>query len=300
MSKISATGKYTLLTSGGHEQTDPAEFKVSLERELTAIISVDYQSKEITTCIHDITVPDDFVNLIQKIGRFDFEQVPDHLQEEVTFISKSLSGGTKKVVSLVKYYLRHVGISESLFSVKSTTWQTDGSSSFELPSSLSASVSSLSSEPLRSNTIKNVQASIDDNMEPLIAMRHLHRAKEENISHHKWIDATIAAELAVKEVLASVKPELEMLLMEMPSPPLAKLYGSILEKYLGERSPYLKYIREGVEVRNRLIHKPYAENIDAQAANDYVEHIEGAIFHLLKTAYPDNALILNAYDRVKL
>ena len=90
-------------------------------------------------------------------------------------------------------------------------------------------------------------------------MRHLHRAKSENIAHHKWIDATIAAELAIKDVLSKANPDLELLLMEMPSPPLVKLYGVILEKHLGEKSPYLKRIKNGVEIRNRLVHKPYDE-----------------------------------------
>ena len=300
MNKISATGKYTIISDGRHEQLDIAEFSVIVERGLTAVISINYETKEIITSIQNITVPDDFVEVIKNLDHQDFEKIPEHLQEEVNFISKSLSGATKRVVSLIKYYLRHVGISELLFSVKSTKWQTDGCSSFYLPSSLSVSISCLSSEPLRSNTIANIQTSIDQDLEPIIAMRHLHRAKKENIAHHKWIDATIAAELAVKEVLVTIKPDLETLLMEMPSPPLAKLYGSILEEYLGERSPYLKYIREGVEVRNRLIHKPYAEHIDAQTANDYVAHIEGAIFHLLTKAYPDNVLILRAYNMVKL
>lgn len=130
-------------------------------------------------------------------------------------------------------------------------------------------------------------------------MRHLHRAREETVAHHQWIDATIAAELAVEEVLSIAKPELETLPMEVPSPPLAKLYGTILEKYLGERSPYLKIIREGVEVRNRLAKKAYTEKIGPQPANDYVAHIEGAIFHLLSIIHPENQLIRNAFERTK-
>lgn len=120
----------------------------------------------------------------------------------------------------------------------------------------------------------------------------------ENIAHYKWIDATIAAELAVKEVLATVNPELETLLMEMPSPPLAKLYGTILERYLGEKSPYLKQIQKGVEIRNRLVHRHDAEAIDDQEASDYVQSIEGAIFHLLSLAHPNSLLITSARSHV--
>ncbi len=54
--------------------------------------------------------------------------------------------------------------------------------------------------------------------EPLIAMTHLHRAVNEPLPRHKWIDATIAAELAVKEFLIRKCPELRSLLERLPSP----------------------------------------------------------------------------------
>jgi hypothetical protein len=300
MGRISAEGKFTLLKNNGYGQIDPAEFTVSVDRGLQAVVEIDYDSNSIITTIRDINVPDDFAEELKGIGRFELEKVPGHLLEDLSFIYSSLSIASKTVVSLLKYHLRHMAISEQLFSIRGATWTTGDGEYNDLPSSLSGSISWHSTELLRANTIVNIQSSIDESIEPLIAMRHLHRAQEENIAHHKWIDATIAAELAVKEVLSSKKPELEVLLMEMPSPPLAKLYGSILEEYLGERSPYLKFIREGVEVRNRLVHKPYAESIDLQVANNYVRHIEGAIFHLLSIIHPENQLILNAYEQVKL
>lgn len=300
MESISAVGEYTLLKKGNNEQLEPAKFSATTDDGLQAVVEIDYATNRVATTIINIAVQDGFAEQLKGIGRFDFEKVPDHLKNEVLSISRTLSGVTKHVVSLIKYYLRHTGISEQLFSVKSVQWAANDGEYNELPSSISASFSCHSSEPLRANTISNVQLALDENIEPLIAMRHLHRAKKENIAHHKWIDATIAAELAVKEALSIAKPELEILLLEVPSPPLTKLYGPILEEYLGERSPFLKFIREGVEVRNRLVHKPQAEIIDPQEANDYVAHIEGAIFHLLSLIHPENKLILNACERTKL
>ena len=300
MESISVVGEYTLLKKNINEQIDPAQFTANIDRGLQAIIKIDYAFNIITTTIINVQVSDGFAEQVKGIGRFELEKVPSNLHDDVSFISNSLITATKIVVSLLKYYLRHTGISEQLFSAKGVMWATSDGVYNELPSSISTYISCHSSEPLRANTITNIQSSIDENLKPLIAMRHLHRAKEENIAHHKWIDATIAAELAVKEVLSTAKPELKVLLFEMPSPPLAKLYGSILKEYLGERSPYLKFIREGVEVRNRLVHKPHTENINLQDANDYVAHIEGAIFHLLSIIYPENKLIRNAYERTKL
>jgi len=297
MEKIVAQGRYTLLRDSGNESSEDASFNVDLENGILAQVSVSYGTNEIVTVINDLDVSDGFVESIKSIKRFDFDSVPEKLRKETSLISQYLVTATKRVISLIKYYLRHLYISESLFSIKEVKWGGSINDLYDLPSSLSSSLSIISSEPLRDNTINNIQSALNNKIEPLIAMRHLHRARMENIAHHKWIDATIAAELAVKEVLSKVCPELELLLMEMPSPPLSKLYGSILENYLGERSPYLKQIRNGVEVRNRLIHKPYAEQIDQQEANDYVAYIEAAIFHLLYKLYPNELLIENACAR---
>ena len=300
MENIIAQGRYTLLRGSGNEALKIATFHVNLEKGLQAEVTVNYENNEIITVIPNIEVPIGFAEKLTSIGKFDFENVPNELKDEVLLISRCLTLATKKVISLIKYYLRHLSISENLFSVKETKWGESINTLNELPSCMSMSMTINSSEPLRENTINDIQSALNNKIEPLIAMRHLHRARSESIAHHKWIDATIAAELAVKEVLAKVNPDIEMLLMEMPSPPLTKLYGSILEKYLGERSPFLKHIRNGVEVRNRLIHKPYAEQIDAQEANEYVAYIEGAIFHLLYKLYPNETLLKNAQYRTNL
>ena len=109
---------------------------------------------------------------------------------------------------------------------------------------------SFSSAPLDDQYQPLLEASIASGVQPLIAMRHLHRAKLESQPHHKWIDATTAAELAVKEVLCRAKPEIEPLLLYVPSPPFAKLYGSVLAAYLGEVSPYRSALIKGQETRN--------------------------------------------------
>jgi hypothetical protein len=147
------------------------------------------------------------------------------------------------------------------------------------------------STPLNERTGSAVQASIDAGIEPLVAMRHLHRAILEEEPHHKWIDATIAAELAVKEVLCRAVPEIEALLLEVPSPPLSKLYGSLLKRYLGQESPFRKQLVTGQEKRNQLVHRPSFQKVSISEANEYVAAVEGAVFHLLSLLYPDDRLI---------
>ena len=167
----------------------------------------------------------------------------------------------------------------------------------DVPSGTSISWVNFSSQPLNDQTQQSVQESLTLDHTPLLAMRHLHRAKLEHMPHHKWIDATIAAELAIKEVLARAKPDLEPLLVNMQSPPFSKLYGDVLATYLGEESPFRKRLITGQEVRNALVHRPGAEQIDSQEANDYVEAVEGAIFHLLSLLYPKDPLIVEARYR---
>lgn len=145
--------------------------------------------------------------------------------------------------------------------------------------------------PLNALTIERLQSQLERAVVPLVGMRHLHRAKNESQPHHMWIDATTAAELCIKEILIRGRPELKRVLLELPSPPLAKLYGSILEGYLGERSPYVSEISKELEIRNSLVHKPSSNRLDLQKAIDYVGVVEAAIWHALSLLYPSDALV---------
>ena len=212
------------------------------------------------------------------------------IKDEVSNIHSFLSDTTTQVLSLIKYHMSYSDIEEQLFAIKSRRWRISGQDWKYLPSKLGAAISVNETPLFDVNTCRNIQDSLDQGIIPLVGMRHLHRAINESLPHYKWIDATIAAELAIKEVLIRARPELEPLINEVPSPPLTKLYGRILKSYLGQRSPYLKEIGEGIEIRNRLLHKPSSEIIDRQKANDYVDNIEKAIFHLMSLLYPENKL----------
>lgn len=62
---------------------------------------------------------------------------------------------------------------------------------------------------------------------------------------------------------------------------------------VGEKSPVLKAIQKGVEIRNKLVHRPNTEEINLDKANQYVEDIELAIFHLLSHLYSKDDPIIN-------
>lgn len=206
-------------------------------------------------------------------------------------MKSNINEATRKVLNLIKYCFKQIELSESLFSVKDTYWSVD-KVKWKRLAMLGRAVGELRDFVyLNENTAKIIQKYVGDGLEPFFALRHLHKAKVEGNPRYKWIDATIAAELAIKEFLIRVKPELEPLLLELPSPPLPKLYGQVLESYTNERSPKLNELRKGAETRNRLVHRPKETRIDAQESIKYAQDVEIAIYHLLTLLYPRDSII---------
>jgi hypothetical protein len=130
---------------------------------------------------------------------------------------------------------------------------------------------------------KRLQLLLDAGETPLIGSEHLHEAARSLGNRFKWIQATIAAELAIKEVLCRLEPKLEVLLMNVPSPPIHKLYGEVLESVCGERSPYARQLQKGAEIRNKLVHAPKGIELEQQAVNDYITMVMEALEHLLES-----------------
>lgn len=220
-------------------------------------------------------------------------------EEKLSQISVELIESAKKVLSTIKYGLEQEGIDESLISVKEEYWSSDKNNWKLLPRKLRGTLEALIGLRLDKDTEKIVQSYLVNNFEPFFALRHLHRAKREQTPRYKWLEATIAAELAIKEFLIRIRPELETLLLEVPSPPLPKLYGSVLESFTGQRSPVLNELKKGAEIRNKLIHRPNEEVITYEAANKYVHVVELAIYHLLALLYPDDKNIQVLKERVE-
>lgn len=202
------------------------------------------------------------------------------------------------VLSIIKYHLKHYSIPETFGSYKSMKWGDSLETLHHVRGTYYGNLitvfDNFSHRRIDAEWQGFVQSALDAKIEPLLAMRHLHRAKNEPHPHHKWIDATIAAELAVKEILIRKRPFLAEILLEVPSPPLSKLYGKLSDHYLGARSPYVSKLQDGQTIRNELVHRPASKKIDAQKANDYVEMVSDAIFHLLSLVHPEDMLIRNS------
>lgn len=236
------------------------------------------------------------------------EDILECAWDELSQIERRMSNACRTVLNLVKYCLSQTDLKEELISGKGSYWSRDGVEWRELPKrhNIIADIGSIS--PLYQPTAAAIQEYIDDAFQPLLAMRHLHRAQNEGIIRYKWIDATIAAEMAIKEFLIRHKPELKSLLVNLPAPPLQKLYGSVLQDYTGRRSPKLSAMAKGAEIRNKLIHNPAARvtkdpdkklgivqnstdgavtiNISTEQAWQYVHDVEDAIRDLMERLYP--------------
>jgi len=135
---------------------------------------------------------------------------------------------------------------------------------------------------VRDDKWSNSLQTLFDAMEsPLFATEHLHEAVRSRIDRFKWIQATIAAELAIKEVLSRLEPRLKVILFKLPSPPIDKLYRDVLMDIVGVSSPFTNKLKKGAEVRNKLIHSPESVKLNSQDVLNYTTMVKAAIDHLL-------------------
>lgn len=273
------------------ESSNPQEFRHTHSSGRTVEVVLSYADASVKAKIRNISLPAVAIAELRTLDRFDGAALSGFTRGMIDPPLNEIRTTVRNLLALLKYHLRHFDLREQGYSVRSEKWGIDADSLRDIPSALTVSHEDFSSYPLNHRTHDAVQEALNSGVSPLIAMRHLHRAKHESEPHHKWIDATISAELAVKEALCRAHPKMELMLMEMPSPPFSKMYGSLLKHYLGEESPFRKQLIAGQERRNVLVHRPGVAVIDQQEANDYVALVEGAIFHLLGLLYPNDVLI---------
>jgi len=99
--------------------------------------------------------------------------------------------------------------------------------------------------------------------------------------------------------LILIRPEIETLLLEVPSPPIHKMYGAVLKSFAGEESPMKAALQKGAEIRNKLIHRPTEPSVDGDDADLYVLQVEVAISHLMILLRPTDEYLRRIHkDRV--
>lgn len=210
-----------------------------------------------------------------------FDNLPQDINCELTTFVKRLIAKNKSVLRLLQQEMHKYDGHELCNG--GVYWSDDGTNWIEIGGgTLGGAVSIKPLYRLDGDWRKHVQSLLDAGEEALLATQHLHEAERAGGGRFQWIEATIAAELAIKEILVRLEPKLEVLLLEVPSPPLKKLYGEVLKAITGEESPHRSALHKGAEKRNQLIHRPQSLKLDPQEVVDYLQDVRSAIKHLLK------------------
>jgi hypothetical protein len=208
---------------------------------------------------------------------------------ELALVLASLDSAARRVIEAMKYFLLRPDILDNAVGMAANfVWAEGDGAKNQVPIPSETRMTTMVT--FATGGAAAMQEGFDNDYRPLIGMRHLFRAMQESEPRFRWIDITIALELAIKEALIRKNPAIELLILEMPSPPLTKLYGSIMKHYLGEKSPYVNVIQKGVEVRNKLMHRPDGVAITQDQAADYLRDAHKAINHVFLLLYPDWAI----------
>jgi len=131
------------------------------------------------------------------------------------------------------------------------------------------------------------------------AFKFLYQAYADTNTKFKWINATVAAEQAFKEFISVFDDRTESIMLNVPSPPIEKLYNNVLQAYTGFSSSVYKELQKGAATRNALIHKHKTEAPPLKETNIYIHQVEVAIFELYTCLYPKDEYFTFLLNKVK-
>jgi hypothetical protein len=297
----------TLWIFGGTEFEENPVFHVNSDKFKTKIsIAIDFKNKKIEA-ISQVEVSS---QLFEELSHQSQKKPEDGLplidfsavSGEFYNILDEYDVAIKKVISLIRSRFQIVGIADDLIERDEPFFWSVDNINFGLLFCIKLSYTVLG-QVITQDDFQQIQEDLDRETIPFfLAFKFLNSALNDEVPEFKILDATTAAELAIKEFLMRKNPTLEKLLSELPSPPLPKLYGSILENYSsenekkGERSPRLKILDCGNQLRNKIVHNPTKLDIPEKFAGFYCINVESAICHLLTLLYPYDALWKSRFD----
>lgn len=111
-----------------------------------------------------------------------------------------------------------------------------------------------------------------------------------------WVEAAIAAELAIKDFVARSSELAAVILERLQSPPVQEMYGRVLKQIGGSESPVRKELAWGAEVRNHLVHRIRAPLPTSRVVFMYRYIVELALYHLMSILYPSISEIQFEYE----
>lgn len=222
-------------------------------------------------------------NILQILRVSDYDKLSDGEKTEFHNITRPIREAVRQFVGLLKQELHRYDINDELIGNCYYEWSLGDNQWYRIPRGLSGDVGVYSLGNLGEKTVKHLQELLSEDEEALVATNYLHQARNSMNSRYQWIYATIAAELAVKEILARIEPKLEVMLETLPSPPLNKLYGVVLKSVTEVKSEGLQKLQDGAERRNKLLHNPKSATPTFSEVNIYIDFIENRIKWLLET-----------------
>ena len=223
----------------------------------------------------------------------ELDDAPDEVADELLTLTRRASAAATRVGELIKFGLHHHRVHDHPIASRLPVYKRRGDTEWAaFPARLRATLDQIRTVvPLDSRSVRWLQTYLDEGFRPFVAMRHLHRAENDDRPWAKWIEATVAAELAIKEYLSRRRPELETLLVHLPSPPLGVLYGKVLGQYGGFKATRRAQLIKGAEIRNKLLHQPIGAIVSAEDAQRYVADVRFTILELLLDLYPDDPVL---------
>lgn len=228
---------------------------------------------------------------------------PEQFYEEGTVaygIIEPFTAAIQQILAYVKYFGFVTELDENLASQGIPKWSLDREKWTDVPMKYRSKW--IGTHPiyvLHESFMDWIAEFIKTGIVPFFAYLHLHKAFAEKDTRHQWINATIAAELAFKEFLGIVKPDVIPLLTYLPSPSLPKMYKNILKEYFGEESPVYKSLGNGAEKRNELIHKPKMHAPSRADTAKYLLEVNVAIMHLHYLCHPKMPVMEFLYNKAK-
>ena len=221
-------------------------------------------------------------NILQILRTNDYDKLSDGEKTELSDITHPIREAVRQFAGLLKQELHRYDINDELIGNPYCEWSLGDNQWFSIPRGLRVNVGLSSLGNLNAITAKSLQELLSENEEALVATSYLHQARNSMNRRYQWIYATMAAELAIKEILVRIEPKLQVILGTLPSPPLNKLYGDVLESVAGVRSTSLSTLQNGAKKRNQLVHNPKSPTPTFNEINEYIDFIEDRVKWLLK------------------
>lgn len=219
---------------------------------------------------------------IQTLETNGYNALSEEEKSEISSFTSQLNQAVKQFAGLLKQELHRYDLKDELIGNPFSYWSLEGNQWHSIPRELQVNSEITSLGNLNEKFAQHLQGLLTEDEKPLIATSYLHQARDRGNRRYRWIYATMAAELAIKEILVRIEPKLQVLLEELPSPPLNKLYGDVLESVAGVRSAGLSRLQNGARRRNQLVHNPNSPTPTFDEVKEYINFVEDRIIWLLK------------------